>query len=370
MVGYFKESEDRLEAFVIFYLRITDMHNQKLFRVRFDSEEEMIQLRTRLGFALFHPFLQPENAKFTLNLKFHDQRISASMLVGLSLKEKMGNIRDASLVREDGTVVDLVMGIPRGWAEIAKLPPDGTFRCTYVCSPEDRKIDARRQYSEIYGYLKADFTNEDINWWTGLKEPPEDVLDLLEFFISRYNHVDEAFREIDGGVGEGGGNTTSNGELTLREFEAGLKDIKCRKFKGSDEAARIAQIFRYLDPGGEGSVSLNEWQILDQLWKEFVLSIQEFVQFLIFAFGESLEDAWECLDDDGSGELTEEEWNEAVENIGYFGPSRVVFALLDSTDDGNISWDEFKVLEGYRPGVTRQISKEPIIEEADEEEAS
>ena len=25
---------------------------------------------------------------------------------------------------------------------------------------------------------------------------------------------------------------------------------------------------RYLDPGGEGNVSLQEWQILDQLWKE------------------------------------------------------------------------------------------------------
>lgn len=26
---------------------------------------------------------------------------------------------------------------------------------------------------------------EDVNWLTGLNEPPQDVLDLLEFFISR-----------------------------------------------------------------------------------------------------------------------------------------------------------------------------------------
>ena len=30
---------------------------------------------------------------------------------------------------------------------------------------------------------------------------------------------------------------------------------------------------------------------------------------------------------------------------GYFGPARVVFALLDGSDDGNISWDEFRELE-------------------------
>lgn len=30
---------------------------------------------------------------------------------------------------------------------------------------------------------------------------------------------------------------------------------------------------------------------------------------------------------------------------GYFGPARVVFALLDGSDDGNISWEEFQELE-------------------------
>ncbi|CAE8606974.1 unnamed protein product, partial [Polarella glacialis] len=59
--------------------------------------------------------------------------------------------------------------------------------------------------------------------------------------------------------------------------------------------------------------------------------------------------AWEALDADGSGELTEEEWFEAVANIGYFGPARVVFALIDSSDDGNIGESEFKVLHKYTP---------------------
>lgn len=40
------------------------------------------------------------------------------------------------------------------------------------------------------------------------------------------------------------------------------------RFKGPNEKERIGAVFRYLDPGGEGNVSIQEWQILDQLWKE------------------------------------------------------------------------------------------------------
>lgn len=43
---------------------------------------------------------------------------------------------------------------------------------------------------------------------------------------------------------------------------------------------------------------------------------QEFVQFLIYAFGEELAFAWEELDDDGSNELSEDEWFQAVKRIG------------------------------------------------------
>ena len=31
---------------------------------------------------------------------------------------------------------------------------------------------------------------------------------------------------------------------------------------------KLSEFQRYLDPGGEGNVSIQEWQILDQLWKE------------------------------------------------------------------------------------------------------
>jgi len=107
----------------------------------------------------------------------------------------------------------------------------------------------------------------------------------------------------------------------------------------------------------EGTISRKEWQLLDQLWQEFDLSIREFVHFLTLAFGEELaseegscdDTAWAKMDTDCSGGLCQEEWRQAVENIGYFGPSRVVFALLDRDDDGVISFSEYEVLERYRP---------------------
>jgi len=110
-------------------------------------------------------------------------------------------------------------------------------------------------------------------------------------------------------------------------------------------------------------VSRAEWNILGQLWKEFDLSIREFVHFLTLTFGEDLADAWTALDDDGSGELTEEEWMSAVLNIGYFGPSKLVFALLDNSDDGSISYDEFEVLEKYM----KPKSDHPALPPSDDE---
>ncbi|CAJ1430646.1 unnamed protein product [Effrenium voratum] len=241
-------------------------------------------------------------------------------------------LRDASLIR------------PPSWKQ---CPSEGIFSGRYTCAPENRDVNFRRRLAETYGYydskIMAGVTEQDIKWWTGLTEPPPDVLDLLEFMISRFQNCDEAFWKI---VGLSDVKTQL---ITLRNFSAALKAMECGKFKGADETQRLQAIFRYLDPGGEGSISFNEWRVLGQLWNEFDLTIREFVQFLQIAFGEDLQDAWSALDDDGSGELSEQEWDEAVAKIGYFGPSRVIFALLDGSDDGDISVTEFEVLEKYKP---------------------
>jgi len=350
LVGYFKNEVERADILIIFYMRIVDMHNAKMFRVRFENYHEVVALQGRLGYACFFPFMQPENAKFHLNLAVYDQRLCASMFVQLAIKEKFPqNLHDYSYRRADGTEDPMPLGVPKSWGDMATIPKEGTFRATYRCAPEDRNFSHRKDIANSFGYFDVEgLTDEDVQWWTGLTEPPEDVLNLLEYFISRYDNVEQPFLKIDGVDG--------NGCITLRELLDGLEEMGCRKFdvkKGSKtgrtKEQRIESIFRYLDPGGEGSVSRGEWAMLSQLWKEFDLSIREFVHFLTLTFGDDLMDAWEALDDDDSGELTEDEWQTAVCNIGYFGPAKVVFALLDTSDDGSISFDEFEVLEKYRP---------------------
>lgn len=136
----------------------------------------------------------------------------------------------------------------------------------------------------------------------------------------------------------------------MREFEEGINDVGCKKFRGKDETSRIQALFRYLDPGGEGTVSREEWAILEQLRKEYILCITEFVQFLQRTFGNDLAVAWDFLDSDNSEELSLEEWLHSCQAIGYFGPARCVFGLLDNSDDGKISLQEFIVLEDYKKG--------------------
>jgi hypothetical protein len=356
LIGFFRLAELRAEVFVTYFLRITDMYNAKFFRVRFEDREEIQKLQERLGFAVFFPFIQPEHMVFDLDLYFSDQRICASMLVKLSMMESPTNIRAAKYILADGKVDPLLLGVPRSWQEPAKVPKQGKFSGVYICAPEHRAIKLRNDLAQTYGYQQVSITEEDVNWWTGLTEAPEDVLEFLEFLMSwegkkgeRFENVEETFEFIDGVDG--------NKQITLREFEEAFANLECNKFKGPGdkdskvqkpgEKKRIGEIFRYLDPGGEGTVSKGEWMILDQLWKELELSIKEFVQFLCLMFGEDLSQSWEVLDEDGSGEMDLGEFLNAVEKCGYFGPAKIVFSLLDSSDDGNISIDEFLTLEKY-----------------------
>lgn len=346
MVGFFRQDLDREDALVFFWPRVVDKYNAKVFRVRFEKQEDVVRLQERLGYVSFFPYMQLENAKFRFNMSTYEQRLAASLFVTLMLREMPGNIKDPMYERPDGSRDPLTMGVPRSWADFKGCPSEGIFSGWYSCAPENRDFEFRRRLAETYGYydskIMAVTKEPDIMWWTGLTEPPGDVLDLLEFFISRFQNCDEAFRKIV--------NTsdTKSQLITLRVFQTALRTMECGKFKGEDETKRLQAIFRYLDPGGEGSISLDEWRVLGQLWSEFDLTIREFVQFLTIAFGEDLHDAWDALDDDGSGSLSEEEWFDAVEKIGYFGPARVIFALLDYTDDGDISSEEFEVLEKYK----------------------
>jgi len=343
MLGYFTIEEHRAECFVIFFFRIVDICNAKIFSCRFSRQEEVVKLQERLGYVSFFPFLQPENVNFSLDFAYHDQRLCANLLVTLAFKEKQENLRNPQFYNADGSVDPVIRshGVPAGWQFFDKMPKQGRFVCHYVCAPEDRKYEPRRKSAETYGHYTVRTSEADVKWWTGLLEVPDDVLRLMEFIINNYNNVEEVFTVIDGADG--------NGQISLQEMTDGLKKMKFRKFEGKDERDRIMSVFRHLDPGGEGSISRKEWDVLSQLWREFDLSIREFVQFMVIAFGEDLDSCWDVLDPMDTGTLNLEQWLAAVADIGFTGPAEIVYALLDSSDDGEISYDEFSKLWDFMP---------------------
>eukprot|EP00930_Biecheleria_cincta_P035386 TRINITY_DN24341_c0_g1_i1.p1 TRINITY_DN24341_c0_g1~~TRINITY_DN24341_c0_g1_i1.p1 ORF type:complete len:1544 (-),score=257.84 TRINITY_DN24341_c0_g1_i1:122-4753(-) len=339
LMGIFKDSAVRAEIFVRLALRLIDVHNEKIFRARFEDAEEFGRLLNRLGHAAFFPFIQPEQTKFHFNYGIYDQRLAANMLVGLAREENIGNIVDFAYIRAGGIVDPLPMGIPRSWDSFDKMPTDGTFTCTYVCAPEDRKYAKRKALSKKYGYYTAPEQQSDVMWWSSIATCPEDVIEFVEFINSNFKNIWRPFRIIDGPDG--------NGEISFKEFQEGIKKLKCKKFAGPDEDERIRNVFRFLDPSGEGKVSKGEWSILQQLYEEIRLSIKEFVEFCARTFG-GLDEAWEELDDDGSGEIDEEEWSQSLQRAGFFGLAGPIFSFLDKDDEGTVSLDEFELLEEFQ----------------------
>lgn len=190
-------------------------------------------------------------------------------------------------------------------------------------------------------------------WWAALQEAPEDVLEYLSFLVTRFDSLSSAFLAIDGPGG--------NGVITLREFEEGYTSMKCKKFQGPNNLPdwpRIQAIFRYLDPSGEGQVSMGEWNVLDLLWKEIQLSITEFIQFCERTFGDDLGETWANMDEDQGGEIDLNEWTTACSKFGYFGPVVPIFRFLDADDQGTISFEEFKQLERFQAAPDHRFSAE------------
>jgi len=265
--------------------------------------------------------------------------------MNLSKAEDPFNLKNPVYLRADGVVDPLTQGIPRSWEVLDKMPKAGKFSVTYRGAPDNRNYQARVQMMEKYGFWKLEVEEDEVMWWSSLKEAPEDVLEYLEFITNRFETVREAFVAIDG---EGG-----NGVVTLREFEAAYREMGCKKFwsrkdkDGSEESRRIEGVFRWLDPDESGQVSEIEFLLLDKLFKEITLSIREFVEFCERMFAD-LEEAWTFLDDDGSGEIDYSEWVEACTKIGYRGPVEPIFNYLDKDDEGHVSLDEFQELEKFQ----------------------
>merc|ERR1719188_2760120 len=124
MLGYFKSEEERAECFVVFFFRIVDVCNAKIFSCRFSRQEEIVKLQERLGYASFFPFVQPENMNVSLDFSQNDQRICANLLVSLAFKEKPENLRDPQYYQPDGSVDPIIQkqGVPASWQFLDKMP--------------------------------------------------------------------------------------------------------------------------------------------------------------------------------------------------------------------------------------------------------
>jgi Ca2+-binding EF-hand superfamily protein len=339
-LGIYKEKSARWSLFVLWLPRIMDWHNEKVFRVAFEDDSELCELRDRLGWVTLFPFIQPEQAVFNLDFAFFEQRTVASLVMYLSKQESVGNVRDVKYIHEDGFADPLTAGIPQSWDDASKLPKGGTLHVSYVCAPEDRAFQVRKTLCEKYCYRKLDVSEDDVMWWAALTEAPRDVLTYLQWILSKFSTPKVCFKEIDGPGG--------NGVISLREFEEGWKEMNCQIFKGADERKRINDIFRWLDPSGEGQVSEGEFSIMDALAKEIKQSVTEFVQFAMRTFGPELKDTWHFMDEDGGGEIDLQEWCNACQELGYFGPTEPIFRYLDADNEGTVSLDEFMKLDDFK----------------------
>ncbi|CAE7397649.1 LRRC74B [Symbiodinium microadriaticum] len=343
LVGTFSEPADRIEMFVLFFNRVVDPQNAKMYKAQLEDFSDVMALRRRLGFARTFPYIQPEFDQFQLDLRLHDERVCMTALLALSARENAGNIRHPVYVLPDGTVDPLKMGIPRSWEFLDRVPQAGQFKCSYVCAPGQRNFELRKQLCKTYHF--SDVKETAVSWWTNMIEVPSEVIDLVLMLKESGVDLNKAFDSIDGFDG--------NGEIGLGKLQQGLEDLGWRRFKNpssdNEMKEQILAIFRCVNVSGHGTLSRSDWNILQQLTKDVDHAIAEFVQYLMRIYG-SMPAAWAALDVDVQESLGRKAWIEGLRQLGYFGPGDIVFRFLTASDASRarfITWQKFCRLEKF-----------------------
>merc|ERR1719424_1775869 len=107
------------ELAVVFFFRVIDPWNSKVFRVR--CQDWKIVLR-RLGHANAFRFFQPENEQFEFDFSMYDQRVAANILCKLANKEPKSSLKAPLYVLADGSHDTLQKGIPPLWQKLDGIP--------------------------------------------------------------------------------------------------------------------------------------------------------------------------------------------------------------------------------------------------------
>eukprot|EP00929_Paragymnodinium_shiwhaense_P099930 TRINITY_DN61865_c0_g1_i1.p1 TRINITY_DN61865_c0_g1~~TRINITY_DN61865_c0_g1_i1.p1 ORF type:complete len:1521 (-),score=283.51 TRINITY_DN61865_c0_g1_i1:202-4764(-) len=340
LLGLFSGNDHCDDLTAILLTRAVDPENSKVLRAKVTScRGDWNQITQRLGIIASFPFFQPENFRPSLQLEVPEERLAASFFFQMALKERPGmpdqNIADPILKKADGTVFDFPMGIPRSWMiNVKEMPAAGTLTLSYRSSAECRQFGLRQELARSYGGWQSDTTEAAVLWWSSLEENPQCIITLMQYLLPQFNYdIWAAFRKID---------VNGSGKVTLAYLRRSVvENFKWRKFVKAPEL--VVEVFRFLDPDGGGDVSPEEWSVLADCAKEFQLCLLELLQFLERFYEGDFDKAWDSLDADGGGSIDAEEWADAMDAIGYYGPSQILFELL-ALDQGD---ERFIVKEGW-----------------------
>jgi len=302
------------------------------------EKEELAMLQRRLGHCAMFPFLQAEDMSFDYNLEFADQRCACLILFKICEAENSDNIKDAVFTAKIGEGFEedeATLWRNSRDGSMDKMPTQGTFQGTYVCTPEERDFKNRKQVLQTYGFWQCSASEEKVSWWSALDTIPEDILKFLEWILPRYADLAAAFEAIDESIPPE--ERASKKSMTTQEFEDAITALG----PGNLTSTEIQSVFKYLDPSGEAVITKEQYKSLQPPWNEIRLSISEFVKLMQRKCGNTVPAWWEAL---GVDEVKSDEWGAAARKMGFFGTARQVFKFLDKNDKGVISFEEFKLL--------------------------
>ncbi|OLP80408.1 hypothetical protein AK812_SmicGene39185 [Symbiodinium microadriaticum] len=176
------QSVRKIHSFqVLFFFRVVDMQNEKIFRCAFESPEQLLNVQKSLGFLASFPYIQPDHWTVDLDLTQHDQRRALHCLWTLAEHEKLEHLTKV-VVYTTGT---------------GNILQGNQFLVSYVGGKDTRNWAFRKK---LY-----------VQWWSSLTEAPEEVSKFLQLLVGKFSDFDEAFTFMDGGV-------RGNGVINLKEL--------------------------------------------------------------------------------------------------------------------------------------------------------
>ncbi|CAD7928616.1 unnamed protein product [Amoebophrya sp. A120] len=246
--------------------------NEKIVRAAVYRSTWQAEIVPRLGSFGMLPWVQPENYTFRLDFRYNEDRLCLIALFTYESHEEGENIIDVTWDQDyDGQPDVLTYGIPRSWETD---PPNlGVMTVTYCCAPEFAIIKERLKMARDYGCWNTRENVEDdeaeIEWWISLEEVPGVVLDMGQYFLQNFDSLASAFRFLD---------RFQTQQITLQNVLEKLATLSVSKTL----IEKVTPFFRFLDRGGEGTISWAEFKQLNDLWSEMFLGLEEFLFFLQF----------------------------------------------------------------------------------------